>query len=90
MCLLSLAGMCLAGGNYQTKEGRCDLARQLISGGLSTKREIGMWMCIIEVNIDSNSLDFSLIYFDFNFMNTRLRLVSRLNKLFILLDFFFI
>ena len=59
VCLLSLAGMCLAGGNYQTKEARCDLARQLISGGLSTKREIGMWMCIIEVNINNNSLYFS-------------------------------
>ena len=36
--------------SYDSKEGRCSLARQLIRRGLASRGVVGHWMCLVEVS----------------------------------------
>jgi hypothetical protein len=49
--------------SYDSKEGRCYLARQLIRGGLASRGDVGHWMCLVEVStifLNSFTLLFSI------------------------------
>ena len=62
LCLLPLAVLSQSYSSYNSKEGRCSLARQVIGGGLARRMDVGHWMCLIEVGTAIDILDHMITF----------------------------